>query len=200
MPHSLPPASDALDVDLPGLSAAAEPWFARLSVADQRVQAAPDARTIRYYQTSGLLDRPSRYDGRTARYGQRHLLQLVAVRTLQSNGLSLAQVQTMLAGATTSELQQIIASTFGEVAQARAVDDTPSANTPAPPTPTILKAIELAPGVVVTIDSRIHPDFARTITVLQQALLQQALVQHESLQPHTRANTNAADAPQGDQS
>ncbi|MEO7360077.1 MAG: helix-turn-helix domain-containing protein [Gemmatimonadaceae bacterium] len=186
MPDSALSTNHELDVDLPGLSAAAEPWFARLSVADQRVQAAPDARIIRYYQTTGLLDRPNRYDGRSARYGERHLLQLVAVRALQSNGLSLAQVQTMLAGATSSELQQVIAGAFGEVAQDGGVENVSVKNSPPPSTSTALTAVELAPGVVVTIDSRIHPDFARTINVLRQAL--------------TRANNNAANAPQGDQS
>lgn len=185
MPAFAPPSD--LDLDLPGLSAAAEPWFARLNVSDQRVQAAPDARTIRYYQTAGLLDRPSRYDGRTARYGQRHLLQLVAIRALQSNGLSLAQVQAMLSGATLGELQQVIAGAMGEdtpMIAPTVVYEEPAAGIPTPFTPTTLTAVELAPGVVVTIDSRVHPDFARTIAVLRAALM--------------RANTNAVDACPGE--
>ena len=43
---------------------------------DGRVNAAPDARTVRYYGTLGLVDRPSIVD-REARYGRRHVLQLV---------------------------------------------------------------------------------------------------------------------------
>jgi hypothetical protein len=46
--------------------------------ADGRgARAAPDARTVRYYGTLGLVDRPSIVD-REARYGRRHVLQLVA--------------------------------------------------------------------------------------------------------------------------
>lgn len=183
---------DDLDLDLSTLIAAAEPWFVRLAVADQRVQAAPDTRTIRYYQTIGLLDRPMRYDGRSARYGTRHLLQLVAIRVLQTGGLSLAQVQSMLAGASIDELQQVIGSAIGstesvEPSRTRSTEPQPNVSqAPAPSTPTALVAVELAPGVVVTIDRRINPDFARTIDVLRQALV--------------RAHNNAVDALQGDQS
>ena len=50
------------------------------AATDARVSAAPDARTVRYYATLGLLDRP-RIEGRQARYGERHLLQLLAIRS-----------------------------------------------------------------------------------------------------------------------
>lgn len=62
-----------------------------------RVRAVPDARTIRYYTTLGLVDRPE-LQGRTALYGERHLLQLVAIKRLQADGLTLGQVQERLAG------------------------------------------------------------------------------------------------------
>jgi DNA-binding transcriptional MerR regulator len=71
-----------------------------------RVRAVPDARAIRYYTTLGLLDRPT-IAGRTARYRRRHLLQLVAIKRLQAQGRSLAEVQTALAGATTRQLEQV---------------------------------------------------------------------------------------------
>ena len=54
-----------------------------------RVRDIPDLRTIRYYTTVGLLDRPAEMRGRTALYGRRHLLQLVAIKQLQARGLSL---------------------------------------------------------------------------------------------------------------
>src|SRR4051812_37733187 len=62
-----------------------------------RVRDVPDRRTIRYYTTLGLLDRP-RMHGRTALYTRRHLIQLVAIKRLQANGLSLAEVQQRLLG------------------------------------------------------------------------------------------------------
>ncbi|MBL4847300.1 MAG: MerR family transcriptional regulator [Planctomycetes bacterium] len=63
-----------------------------------RVRAVPDRRTIRYYTTLGLVDRPSELRGRTAYYGRRHLLQLVAIKRLQGEGFSLREVQQRLAG------------------------------------------------------------------------------------------------------
>ncbi|RMG08357.1 MAG: MerR family transcriptional regulator [Planctomycetota bacterium] len=65
--------------------------------ASARVRALPDRRTVRYYQTAGLLDRP-RLEGRKAIYGRRHLLQLVAIKRLQAEGLRLAEVQARLLG------------------------------------------------------------------------------------------------------
>src|SRR5436305_3354800 len=67
--------------------------------ASGRVRDVPDLRTIRYYTTLGLIDRPAAMRGRTALYGPRHLLQLVAIKRLQARGLSLAQVQEQLLGA-----------------------------------------------------------------------------------------------------
>ncbi len=58
-----------------------------------QVRAVPDDRTIRYYATLGLLDRPSSMRGRTAVYGRRHLAQVVAIKRLQSTGRSLAEIQ-----------------------------------------------------------------------------------------------------------
>lgn len=63
-----------------------------------QVRAMPDLRTIRYYTTLGLLDRPAEMRGRTALYGRRHLLQLVAVKRLQAAGATLGEVQEQLAG------------------------------------------------------------------------------------------------------
>jgi DNA-binding transcriptional MerR regulator len=72
-----------------------------------RVRDIPDLRTIRYYTTAGLLDRPAEMRGRTALYGRRHLLQLVAIKQLQARGLSLSQVQERLAGATDAMLRRL---------------------------------------------------------------------------------------------
>lgn len=72
-----------------------------------RVRAVPDARTIRYYATLGLVDRPA-LQGRTALYGERHLLQLVAIKRLQAEeGLTLSQVQERLAGLPGRRLREL---------------------------------------------------------------------------------------------
>jgi DNA-binding transcriptional MerR regulator len=60
-----------------------------------QVRAVPDERTIRYYATIGLLDRPARMRGRTALYGRRHVAQVVAIKRLQTMGRSLADIQTL---------------------------------------------------------------------------------------------------------
>jgi DNA-binding transcriptional MerR regulator len=74
---------------------------------DGRTREVPDLRTIRYYTTLGLIDRPVSMKGRTALYGQRHLLQIVAIKRLQSKGQTLAELQQNLLGLTDSELAGI---------------------------------------------------------------------------------------------
>jgi DNA-binding transcriptional MerR regulator len=83
------------------LSACPEPQ------ANGRVRAIPDARTIRYYTTLGLIDRPADWWGRTALYGRRHLLQLLAIKRLQARGRSLADLQRELLGLTDAELEAV---------------------------------------------------------------------------------------------
>jgi len=60
-----------------------------------QVRAVPDERTVRYYVTLGLLDRPSATRGRTALYGSRHVAQVVAIKRLQAQGRSLSEIQTL---------------------------------------------------------------------------------------------------------
>ena len=72
-----------------------------------RVRAVPDRRSIRWYTTIGLIDRPVAHRGRTALYGPRHLLQLVAVKRLQASGLPLVDIQRELAGATDTQLARV---------------------------------------------------------------------------------------------
>jgi hypothetical protein len=72
-----------------------------------RVREVPTGRTIRWYTTIGLVDRPAELRGRTAFYTRRHLLQLVAVKRLQAVGASLATVQEQLVGATDATLAEL---------------------------------------------------------------------------------------------
>lgn len=60
-----------------------------------QVRAVPDERTIRYYGTLGLLERPLAMRGRTALYGRRHLAQIIAIKRLQTTGRSLAEIQAL---------------------------------------------------------------------------------------------------------
>ena len=72
-----------------------------------RVRELPNGRTIRWYTTIGLVDRPAATRGRTALYGRRHLLQLAAVKKLQSAGRTLAEIQELLVGATDRRLADL---------------------------------------------------------------------------------------------
>jgi hypothetical protein len=75
--------------------------------ANGRVTPLPDRRVIRWYATIGLVDRPLASQGRSARYGPRHLLQLVAIKRRQAAGRTLAEIQVELAGATQATLARI---------------------------------------------------------------------------------------------
>jgi DNA-binding transcriptional MerR regulator len=86
---------------------------------NDRVRDVPDQRTIRYYTTLGLIDRPAAMRGRTALYGRRHLLQLVAIKRLQAKGHSLAEIQAQLLGLTNAAL--------GRLARVTAKTDAPAA-------------------------------------------------------------------------
>jgi hypothetical protein len=72
-----------------------------------RVRELPDRRAVRWYTTTGLVDRAVAMRGRTALYGPRHLLQIVAVKRRQADGHSLATIQAELAGATDAELAEL---------------------------------------------------------------------------------------------
>jgi DNA-binding transcriptional MerR regulator len=72
-----------------------------------RVRELPNGRTIRWYTTIGLVDRPAATRGRTALYGRRHLLQLAAVKKLQAAGRTLAEIQELLVGATDRRLAEL---------------------------------------------------------------------------------------------
>ena len=90
-------------VQLAGQALNAAPYEGQ---ASGRVRDVPDLRTVRYYTTIGVLDRPLEMRGRTAYYGQRHLLQIVAVKRLQARGMSLVDIQKNLAGADNSSLKR----------------------------------------------------------------------------------------------
>src|SRR5947207_15060720 len=77
------------------------------AAADGRVSAVPDARTVRYYTTLGLLDRPT-IEARQARYGERHLLQLLAIKALQAIELPLAEIQQRLYARSDAELRALV--------------------------------------------------------------------------------------------
>ncbi|MCB9525578.1 MAG: MerR family transcriptional regulator [Myxococcales bacterium] len=131
---------------------------------DGRVAAATDARGVRYYQSLGVVDRPTRYDGRKAIYGYRHLLQIVCAKALQRQGHSLAQVQRALAAAPLAALEAAALDAVGS-----GPAPSPAAQAPAS-APRPLVAVELAPGVTVTLDPARVPDVQAMLARLAAAL------------------------------
>lgn len=151
---------------------------ARLGIpqSNGQVSAVPDGRTLRYYATLGLLDRPAEVRGRRAYYGPRHLLQAVAVKALQAEGLPLQEIQHRLAGRSDEELRQLTArpaaTRFWRAAPAPAAPVAPSpaaapapvpapagaaaAPPPAEPSPDPV-ALRLAPGLTLVLDPQRAP-------------------------------------------
>lgn len=69
--------------------------------------AAPTERTLRYYRTLGLLDPPVAHRGRTALYGSRHVVQVLAIKRLQADDVPLGDIQQHLVGRTDQELATV---------------------------------------------------------------------------------------------
>ncbi len=74
----------------------------------KRVTWSPNPRLIRYYTTLGLLDRAARFEGRTAFYSSKHLLQILAVKYLQLGGRRLEDIQGILLGLSEEALARLI--------------------------------------------------------------------------------------------
>ncbi|MBI4858833.1 MAG: MerR family transcriptional regulator [Candidatus Riflebacteria bacterium] len=75
----------------------------------RRVRWVPNERLVRYYTTLGLVDRPVEMRGRTAFYGTRHLLQLLAIKQMQVQGTSLRTIQERLTGLSDASLRGVAA-------------------------------------------------------------------------------------------
>jgi DNA-binding transcriptional MerR regulator len=89
--------------------AAARAVQASGAVPDNRqAKAVPAARMIRYYTARGLLPRPGTR-GRALVYGRRHLLQLVAIKRLQGQGMGLDEIGERLLGISDSDLAGLAA-------------------------------------------------------------------------------------------
>jgi hypothetical protein len=153
-----------------------------------RVRDLPDRRAVRWYATTGLVDRPAAMRGRTALYSSRHLLQLVALKRRQAAGRTLAEIQTELAGATETTL-----ATIARVPEHLLSSDSPPETTPrtrfwadrpAPPspaaspapaiptpTPPTLTGVPLADGIVLLLPGRPDADDQAAITAAARPLL-----------------------------
>ena len=89
------------------LAGAVNLWCDQHTVAPASGQAGErmTERNVRYYRMLGLVDAPLAGGG--IGYGQKHLLQLVAIRLLQAQGLPLNRIRDLLLGRTLDELREI---------------------------------------------------------------------------------------------
>ena len=72
-------------------------------------------RNIRYYRMLGLLDAPTAGGGQG--FGEKHLLQLTAMRLLQAQGLPLSRIQELLSHRSLADLREIERRGLAEVEQ-----------------------------------------------------------------------------------
>jgi DNA-binding transcriptional MerR regulator len=73
-----------------------------------RVTETLSERTLRYYISQGLVDRPSGKEGVSALYGYRHLLQLLALKRLQASYLPVKKIREIVPESTNDELRAIV--------------------------------------------------------------------------------------------
>lgn len=80
-----------------------------LPEAEKLRQSELNPRLVRHFATLGLVDEAGRY-GREARYGARHLLQLLVVRRLMAEGSTTSGVKKLIEGASDAELESLLLS------------------------------------------------------------------------------------------
>jgi len=68
----------------------------------------PSERTVRYYVSRGLVDKPLGKRGTTSLFGYRHLLQLLVIKYLQYQYLPLEKIRIVLADRTNRELEEFL--------------------------------------------------------------------------------------------
>jgi DNA-binding transcriptional MerR regulator len=68
----------------------------------------PSERTVRYYVSRGLVEKPLGKRGTTSLFGYRHLLQILVIKYLQYQYLPLEKIRTVLADRTNRELEELL--------------------------------------------------------------------------------------------
>lgn len=68
----------------------------------------PNERTIRYYLSEGLLESPNEKRGVASVFGYSHLLSLVLIKKLQSEGLPISVIRILIRNKSDDELEKLI--------------------------------------------------------------------------------------------
>jgi DNA-binding transcriptional MerR regulator len=89
------------------LAASVNAWCEEHRVVPVSGQAAEriSERNIRFYRTVGLVDAPESGGGRG--YGEKHRLQVIAVRILQARGMPLRNIRELLQGRSIEDLRRV---------------------------------------------------------------------------------------------
>lgn len=74
----------------------------------ETVTSLPDERTVRYYITEGLISPSDEKQGTSSVYGYLQLLQLLVVKKLQADNLSIRQIRKIVANRKTDELENLL--------------------------------------------------------------------------------------------
>jgi DNA-binding transcriptional MerR regulator len=78
----------------------------------------PDERMVRYYSSGGLISPPESRQGVSAVYGYLHLLQLLVIKRLQAEHLSIRKIRELVEGRTERGLEQLLGLEVGEAGSA----------------------------------------------------------------------------------
>ena len=107
------------------LADAAEMALRQLGSNPEKETAAayPNERTVRFYNTEGLLPPPVATKGSASVYGYLHLLVLITIKKLQSDGLPIAVIRTLISGKSAARLEKLITERVGAHGQQSVPDD-----------------------------------------------------------------------------
>lgn len=75
------------------------------------VKSVVDERTVRYYQSEGLIETPTEKKGPASIYNYSHLLSLIAIKRLQSQDLPIRKIRRIIRGMSEPELENLIEET-----------------------------------------------------------------------------------------
>jgi DNA-binding transcriptional MerR regulator len=162
------------------------PQFLPEDKAHTRVREEVTPRLVRHYTTQGLLDEPLKV-GREARYSYRHLLQVLLVRRLLTEGYGASVIDTLARSKTNADLEALLqgsiqltvapanpALSFLQQVQNRAAD------TPQPPTQSTARSVAR---------STAHPPAHPPVSPPQSALLPSAPSSDQASDPTASIST-----------
>lgn len=130
---------------------------------DGRVRPMLDARTVRYYQSLGIVPPPRRAGGRRAVYRSTHLVRAVMTKLLQAGGTRLGDVAAYMSGRSDQDLWQQVGDLLqsgadGTIAPKAKSMPSPPAMAEPPIDPAQPHAITILPGVHLLIESTASHD------------------------------------------